>query len=454
MKKISRRNFLQLAGVSTAAAAFAACSSDSSTTSTTSTTSTDTSSDSSSEDSSVGSEVGTAPGLTAGWWGTESVHEYTIAAGDYYTEQTGIPIESTYLSWADYWDKMTVLAASGELVDIMRQDFSMLSQYAGNGLLAPLDEYIESGFIDTTNVDSSLLDGGYVNGSLYAINVGSNALCCICNTELIEGAGMTPPDETFTFDEFEAWQLEFTEKTGKYATTLQFYANSTPMFESELRSAGKLLFKDGALNFEAADLQSYLERAKRLQDGGAIPNIELLSQELNAEDSQFTKDNAALDAIWSDSVAAVVTVLDKPCTLTIIPGTGPTKGVYIKPSQLLAIPAKCEYKDDAANYINMWTNDSGFNAVLAGRRGMPINSEIADEVKQDLDANNQMVYDYIEFAMDYAQSITSPWPMGSSEVVTAFKTAVAETLYGESSAADAAEKFMTNAAQILIDAQA
>ncbi len=453
MKKISRRNFLQFAGAGAAAMGLAACSSDSSTGTTTST-STSTSTSADSGDSGVGSALGTAPGLTAGWWGTESVHEYTIAAGDYYTEQTGIPIESTYLSWGDYWDKMTVLAASGELVDIMRQDFSMLSQYAGNGLLAPLDEYISSGLIDTSNVDSSLLDGGYINGSIYAINVGSNALCCICNTELIEGAGMTPPDETFTFDEFEAWQLEFAAKTGKYATTLQFYANSTPMFESELRSAGKLLFKDGALNFEASDLQTYLERAKRLQDGGAIPSIELLSQELNAEDSQFTKDNAALDAIWSDSVAAVINVLGKPCTLTIIPGTGPTKGVYIKPSQLLAIPAKCAYKDDAANYINMWTNDSGFNAVLAGRRGVPINSVIADEVKETLDANSQLVYEYIEFAMDYAQSITSPWPMGSSEVVTAFKTAVAETLYGESSAEDAAAKFMTTAAQVLIDAQA
>ncbi len=449
MKKISRRNFLQLAGVSTAAAAFAACSSDSSTTSTSTSTSTSASTSDDGADEVVHAET-----LTAGWWGVESVHEYTLAAGDYFTEQTGIAIESTYLSWGDYWDKMTVLAAGSSLPDIMRQDFSMLSQYAGNGLMAPLDDYIADGSIDVSNVDPSLLDGGYIDGKLYAINVGSNALTCICNTELIEGAGMTPPDETMTFDEFEAWQLEFTQKTGKYATTLQFYANSTPMFETRLRSNGKLLFKDGALNFEAADLVEYLDYTKRIHDAGAIPSIDMLSSELNAEDTQFTKDNCALDAIWSDSVTAVIGVLGKPCTLTIIPGTGPNKGMYIKPSQLLAIPANCKYMADAVSYIDMWTNDSGFNTYIAGQRGVPINSEIADEVQATLDDTTSMVFDYIDFAMDYAQSITSPWPMGSSEVVTAFKTAVAETLYGESSSEDAAAKFMTTAAQALVDAQA
>ncbi len=446
MKKISRRNFLKTAAVCGAAGVMAACSAEETTTSTSTSTST-------SADSADAEEVVHAEKLTTGWWGTDAVHEYTLAAGDYFTEQTGIALESTYLSYSDYFDKLTVLAASGELPDITRQGFSTISQYIGNDLFMPLDEYVENGMIDMTNVDLSLLDSGCVDGVLYGINIGSNALCALCNTDLIEGAGMAAPDETFTIEDYEAWQLEFASKTGKYATTLQFYANSTPMFEAELRTKGKKVFDGAALGFDADDFVAFLERAKRLQDGGAIPSIDMLSSELNSEDTQFTKNNCAMDITYTDTAPSVMGVLAAPCSVTLIPGVGPTKAAYLKASQYLCIPNTCKYKEDAISYINMWTNDSGFNAILAGRRGVPINSVIAEEVKANLDENNQKVFDYMTFVADYTQSAGEPDPMGASEVYTLYKSAVAEVLYGQKTAQEAVDSFMTTAAQTLTDAQ-
>lgn len=448
MKKITRNTFLKLTAASATAAALAACSSDDATTTSTSTASTSTDA---SADADV--EVEHTDKLTTGWWGTDAVHEYTLAAGDYFTAETGIALESTYLSYADYFDKLTVLAASGELPDITRQGFSTISQYVGNDLFTPLDDYIDSGLIDVSNVDLSLLDSGCVDGVLYGFNIGSNALCALCNNELIEAAGMTVPDETFTIEDFEAWQLEFASKTGKYATTLQFYANSTPMFEAEIRTKGKMLYDGAALGFDTDDFVAFLERAKRLQDGGAIPSIDMLSSELNSEDTQYTKNNCAVDITYTDTAPSVMGVLGKPCTVTMIPGVGPTKAAYLKASQYLCIPNTCKYKEDAVSYINMWTNDSGFNAILAGRRGVPINSVIADEVKANLDADNQQVFDYMTFVAYYTQSAGEPDPMGASEVVTLYKAAIAEVLYGQKSAQEAAESFMKTAPQTLLDAQ-
>ena len=88
--------------------------------------------------------------LGISWWGTQVVHEFTLEVCDKYTEETGIELEPVYASWGDYWQKMNTLSAAGDLPDIMRQDYSVIMQYASKGLLEPLDGYIESGKLDKT----------------------------------------------------------------------------------------------------------------------------------------------------------------------------------------------------------------------------------------------------------------------------------------------------------------
>ncbi len=393
-----------------------------------------------------------AESLTVGWWGVQDVHDYTLAAGDYYTEQTGIALESTYNSWGDYWQRMTVLAASSDLPDIMRQDYGQFSSYVETGMLAPLDEFIDSGVIDVSNVDPSLIDATRIDGDLYGISVGANAIIAVVNVELVESAGMEIPSNDFTFDEYEAWCIEFAEKTGKFANTLQFYANSTPMFELELRSKGKNIYEDGALGFDEADMVTFLERVKRLHDAKAIPGIDTLAQELNAQDSQFTKGNCAVDTIWSDTADTVANTLGAECAMIPVPGTVSTSANYMKPSQLLSIPTNSEYKEDAAAYINMWTNDSGFNEILAGRRGLPINSEIAAGVSSSLGENTKNVWDCLEVVMDSSSPIAPPWPAGAAEVTNFYKTAVASVCFGELTPQEAAADFMENASNALANA--
>ena len=448
MKKISRFSSLLLAILMSAVCMFTACSSAPKE----SATSSEAKPAQSSEAASSEADAPKAEMLTVGWWGVQDVHDYTLKAGDYFTGKTGIALESTYQSWGDYWQKMTVLAASNDLPDIMRQDYGLFTTYAEKGLLAPLDEFIESGIIDASKIDPSLIDATRIDGKLYGLSVGANALIGICNDELIAEAGMEKPSADFDFDDYEAWCIEFAGKTGKFAQTLQFYASATSMLELELRSKGKNIYADGKLGFDAEDLTTYLARTKRLHDAKAIPGIDTLAQELNAQDTQFTKNNCAMEVIWSDTADIVATILGKPCTMIPVPGTVTTKANYIKPSQLLSIPTNSEFKNDAASYINMWTNDAGFNDILAGRRGLPINSEIAEGVKATLSENTKNVWDCLEEVKKVASPIAAPNPAGAGEVNALFKETVAAVLFGESTPEEAAADFVQKAADILANA--
>lgn len=51
-----------------------------------------------------------------------------------------------------------------------------LDLYGSRGMLLDLTSYIDSGAIDATYISDSELAGGMLDGTLYAINLGSNAM--------------------------------------------------------------------------------------------------------------------------------------------------------------------------------------------------------------------------------------------------------------------------------------
>lgn len=83
--------------------------------------------------------------LRIAWWGEQSRNDYTLEVIELYEEQNpGVTIEPEYASWDDYWRKLAPQAAANELPDIIAMDLSYLSQYAENGQLANLSDFIGS----------------------------------------------------------------------------------------------------------------------------------------------------------------------------------------------------------------------------------------------------------------------------------------------------------------------
>ena len=149
----------------------------------------------------------------------------------------------------------------------------------------------------------------------------------------------------------------------------------------------------------------------------------------------------------------LTSVKGKQLGLTIIPGSGSTKGMYLKPSQFLSVTAASDRKDDAIDFINAWVNDSDINAIIKGRRGVPISDTIAQEVSASLSESGKQVFEYMDLASEYASPIDPPNPAGSSEVGAEYSKQFEMVLFGEYDANKAAATFHTNAEAILKAAQ-
>ncbi len=388
--------------------------------------------------------------LGISWWGTQVVHEFTLEVCDKYTEETGVELEPVYASWGDYWQKMNTLSAAGDLPDIMRQDYSVIMQYASKGLLEPLDGYIESGKLDMTNVDPIKLEGGRIDGKLYGINVGSNALCLVYDEEMIREAGMEVPGPDMSWNDFEQFCIEFHDKTGKYGSTISDIVDNINLFEIIARSQGGTLFgNDSNLGYEDAVLTEFYSSVQRMHDAGALPSIDTKVQQTSVEDSPFSKGEAATEIVWTDMYETLVTVKGKELGLTIIPGSGASKGMYVKPSQFLSVTATSDKKDEAVAFIDAWVNNKEINNIIAGRRGVPISSVMAEEVAGKLEDPGKRVFEYMDLVSEYASPIDPPNPPGTSEVNAEYTKQFEMVLFGESTPKKAAETFRANAEEAL-----
>ena len=82
-------------------------------------------------------------------------------------QNPNVEIKVEFTDWSGYWDKLSAMAAGGNLPDIIQMDYSYLQQYQQSGQLADLSQFIDSGVIDKLNYLSDfMLENGYISKAI------------------------------------------------------------------------------------------------------------------------------------------------------------------------------------------------------------------------------------------------------------------------------------------------
>ena len=388
------------------------------------------------------------------WWGSESSNKIYLGVSDMFSQELGIEVENEYLSWDDYWTKLNTLAAANDLPDSLRMDFAYIKSYVDKGLLMDLTELVEKGLIDLSDVPESAISGGMFDGGLYAINAGSNSIGMLYNVKMITDAGMEVPGHELTWAEFEQFVLDFYAKTGIYGSDLWGLRDYNGTFRAYVRSNGGQLYNEAQdnLGFEQQILVDYLNSIKRLHDAGAVQNVSEITVDVGRENQPYSKGQAASITTTTDSGTTYYSMVKDtfgPSVLRIIPGSAENKGMWVKPSQFMAIAKDAEHVEEAAAYINYWTNSESCNEFISGRRGVPISNKMASFVGSKLDEASKMTFDYMVEMAAYASELYDPDPIAHSEVDAEFSTTFQSVLFGEMTPEEGAKHFFEFAAKVL-----
>lgn len=124
-----------------------------------------------------------------------------------------IKVTLTTTGWVDYWTRLPVLAASGQLADIVSmQSLRMPNFYS---LLEPLNDRIEADKFDVGAFTPSIIGGMSVDKQLYGLPYDVGPWVIYYNQDALEAAGVPLPKPGWTLAEFTDAAKKLT-KDGKY----------------------------------------------------------------------------------------------------------------------------------------------------------------------------------------------------------------------------------------------
>ncbi|GAA3329103.1 hypothetical protein GCM10020331_075780 [Ectobacillus funiculus] len=95
-----------------------------------------------------------------------------------------------------------------------------------------------------------------------------------------------------------------------------------------------------------------------------------------------------------------------------------------------SVPKSSKHKEEAAKFIDFFTNSVEANKLIKGDRGVPVSAKVADAIKPELSEEAKKVFfEYVEQASQHASEADPPDPLGSAEVMKALKDVSDQILF-------------------------
>lgn len=163
-----------------------------------------------------GSGGGSSDGkLTMQIWDTAQRDAMQSLADAYHEENPDVTIEVQVTSWDEYWTKLEAAAGSGNLPDIFWMHTNQILLYADNDMLADVtDLYDDDTYSHYSDISIANTMGS--DGRMYGVPKDKDTICLVYNKEMFDQAGVSYPDETWTWDDLTEASQKIYDATGKY----------------------------------------------------------------------------------------------------------------------------------------------------------------------------------------------------------------------------------------------
>ena len=153
--------------------------------------------------------------LTMQIWDTAQRDAMQALADAYHEINPDVTIEVQVTSWDEYWTKLEAAAGSGNLPDVFWMHTNNILMYADNGMLADVtDLYDDDTYSHYSDISIANTLGS--DGRMYGVPKDKDTICLVYNKEMFDAAGVSYPDETWTWDDLVDASAKIYEATGKY----------------------------------------------------------------------------------------------------------------------------------------------------------------------------------------------------------------------------------------------
>ncbi len=130
-----------------------------------------------------------------------------------------VEIEVQVTSWGEYWTKLEAAAESNTMADIFWMHSDQILYYSEFGMLADVTDLYDDedpNFYQEHYSDISILNATGEDGRMYGVPKDKDNVVLVYNKSMFDAAGVSYPDETWTWDNLIDASQKIYDVTGKY----------------------------------------------------------------------------------------------------------------------------------------------------------------------------------------------------------------------------------------------
>jgi multiple sugar transport system substrate-binding protein len=336
------------------------------------------------------------------WWGNDARAATTQKVIDAFeSEYPYIHIDGQTQVFDNYFANLATRVAGNDMPDVITMGGAFVLQYAEDGNLLNLSEASD---LHSNVFPESILKSATVDGEVYGVPTGANAIGVFINPAIFKAAGVAiPNDNNWTWDDFVDIANEISDKSpdGTYGAEIRSYdmigayaGQRTPLYDTE-----------GNLTVTKETLTDFWEFEKALLDGGGLPPADLFQQVRDAtvEQTLFARNRSAMFIGYTNQLGAYATAAGVPpesadaFQMLRIPSETQysSPGTTFLPSQYYTVNVDTDYPRQAALFVDFLVNSTKAGELILADRGVPSSPAVREHVAPLLVGYQKVIADFM-----------------------------------------------------------
>lgn len=325
-------------------------------------------------------------------------------------ENEDITVEIQLTPFGQYWTKLEAAATGGAMADIVWMNGPNIIKYASNGIIEPLDSYLEGSEVDLENYPEGLVDLYNYDGQQFGIPKDWDTSALWYNKEMFDAAGLEYPTDEWTFEDMVAAAEQLTDSdAGVYGLSANAMTQEG-WYEYILQNGGYIINEDRTESgYDKPEAIEAIQKHVDLIEAGISPNLQV--QNDTSAFALFGAERLAMvlsasyripEFVNNENLTGKIDLVEIPSMTqkgTVIHGLG-----YV-------MSANSEYKDQAFRLIEYLGGEAANQVWAESGVVIPAYEAVLDTwLESNTDLNLQAYVSSLEYATAYPVSAnTAVW---------------------------------------------
>lgn len=296
--------------------------------------------------------------ITYACWDTNQAKLLETVASEFESANPNIKIDIQVTGWADYWTMLEAAATGGSLPDTFWMHSNNIYYYGANDQLLDLTSYIEkSDLVDLKNYPQGLNDIYKINGKQCAVPKDYDTIGLWYNKTLFDEAGLSYPDDTWTWDDLREAAKKLTKPDGSQYGFCAGLHSQEGFYNFVYQNGGTIITDDRKSGYADPKTIEAMEYYFSFVRDGLSP--EIYDDAARAEAIQNGLCAMGMFGSWNLSGFASNEFMTKNFDVAVLPKSNNGGRASIFNGLGNAIAVNCEHPDEAWKWIEYLSSEAG-----------------------------------------------------------------------------------------------